>query len=1378
MCNFGAKINNHKLTFMKVLKRFSMVMFAAICSLSSSAQTDITLQYLTNPSFEADASKCTDSVKKSESTDGLRGWDVSTITGWTTTRPDKQLLITADCFTDNNFGKTPIADGNYALFQRMGWKDGTSSISQTSTKALESGTYLLTLKAKAFYANGGSNAIVQVKANGRSIGAGTIDFVKGSADCMANTTWRDINVRFTLKEPTVITVASDITWISGGSQIVLDDFRLFQMPDDTPIPEATHFTEGIITHDFVGETEMMQDLLQMLANSMQYAKSIWFNCQYPNSKDEPCGYFKGNSAGQSNEDGVRTNADFAMIAAFLVKYGKGKVTLPADMTWEEVRDMAMKSLVFGYSTHKANKLKVTADQQYWGSTSTSDAVWESSLWTMSLCYAAYFLKDELTETQHTYIYNMVKAECNYELNRSIPTGYINDTKAEENGWEADVLACALGLYPNDALASRWFDRLRAFAINSYSQVDDANDQTVIDPDYDQKTVANYYLGANLFEDYTLQNHEFFHTSYQNVVMQELGEAHLAMLLFQQPLSNSLTDGNTRGNATLPPTGGTGRGAWKTNALMHNQQKVFDHVLKRLALSDGELAMPNGNDWSLFLFDQITSYSTAACFLRDADALMLENMAYKYIKARQQTTEDGSWLQNSDIGPRRMGVEGHRVMMTYLMHLAASTADLEPSTWDDFSERQQEAYLFKTQNIVRASSKDRFVTFSWSLGEKKSYTGYLTDTTPDRNKIICPFRANNTGNILGWYNVSGKGTNATPVVSGIYNLKENAFTMNGRVNTNDATLENSFVLAATPGNAVIYMNHVKGLQSGTITGRRGGLLAITVDPFTSEQRSIYTAEGEITTNGVASLTWQTPWANIDGSVGIVTLGGTGQMGFGDRANNNSIFCAKFYPLYSNGNATFQKGSTVDCSAVIYYSHVDAPTTESLQTQAVSLTDQLPKGWNGLICADPDGTRYLAIANLAGGSNNKAELKALSIEGLGAPVLAGGETVITDSKATAAIALDENHALLQPLTVFIQGSNVAAKMFNPWDDNQLYIRSVNNKPQAVTITMQVHGQPVSKSFTIDGTTVVRLDNGNIQAYTEEAQEFYYKDITAQCIINPNFEEDETWGTTGNITLNGTTYNPCYTQSVAAANSNFPQVLPVKGWKTENTLSPASKFALLYSMPYSFTQYCVSPSNVGNSSSIMAVPAVDADSAKTRCLSVLNSWTAGTNAISQEIKLPTSGSYRLTFDLRYECANESRRTAPNVITTTGGNVNTLHCGVRFQGQEFMASYPNAANTWQQQTVDFDYVTIPNGDMNQAIEIFMGLNTSASQGAANNTRLYIDNIRLWQQTSEQPDAVRQALNAAQSSNNQYYDLTGRRLAALPQQRGIFIQKGRKIVQ
>jgi hypothetical protein len=281
----------------------------------------------------------------------------------------------------------------------------------------------------------------------------------------------------------------------------------------------------------------------------------------------------------------------------------------------------------------------------------------------------------------------------------------------------------------------------------------------------------------------------------------------------------------------------------------------------------------------------------------------------------------------------------------------------------------------------------------------------------------------------------------------------------------------------------------------------------------------------------------------------------------------------------------------------------------------------------------------------------------------------------------------------------------------------------------------------------------------------------------VVNPSFEEDVTWGTTGNINLNGTTYNPCFTQSVAAANNQFPQVLPVKGWKAESKLSPASKYALLYSMPYSFTQYCVSPSNIGNSASIMAVPAAFEDEAGSRCLSILNSWTVGTNAISQKVQLPAAAEYTLTFDMRYECANESRRPADNVITATGGNVNTALCGVESEGQTFYAPYPEAASTWQEQRITFT----ASDSENPTATLRFGLNTTANQGAANQTRLHVDNVRLWMPRDAYDQAVgvkalpQSAHTGAEATT---YDLGGRRIAGHPRQHGIYIHDGRKIVR
>ena len=783
--------------------------------------------------------------------------------------------------------------------------------------------------------------------------------------------------------------------------------------------DVVSFTEGVITSDFVSEATMKQDLLQMLANFSQYMVNDFQECEYPNDKGEPCGCFKGENTMANDERGVRPNADLSMICAFLVKYGKpANVALPAGVTWEKMEDMARKSLVFAYSTHKANRLKVCKGNNYWGSVSNADHVWESSLWAMSVAYSAFFQWDKLSDTQKSHIYALLKAECNYELERGIPTGYAGDTKAEENGWEADVLAATLGLFPDDALAPKWFERLREFAINSYSHPSDQTNTTVIDAWYDTKTIADLYKGQNLYDDYSLQNHNLFHTSYQNVVQQELGEAALALKLFQQGLHGTET--------------------WKTNALMHHNQEVQDSILNWLALPDGELAMPNGNDWSLFLYDQITSYSTLACFLQDPHALMLENMAYKYIQARQKTTPDGSWLLRADVGARRMGVEAHRVMMTYLMHDILSTAKLTPTQWDKFNKTYSKAKLIPCQNIVRASTDDRFTCFSWSEG-LKSYTGYFAANSPDKNKIVVPYRANNTGNILGWYEVQGKRTNATPVVKGNYLLEGNSYVMNGELNTNDGTLNHRFALYSTPKNALIYLDYVTANAPATITAAKGGLLAISTDELMATSRTLYykgaTTTKQQTTDGSQMLTFKSPWVNIDNELGVIRTVDNGQLtvdssmrsvrnkatanyqlstvncqlkiAFGDRSANNSIFTSKLYPLYSNTPRPVKAGEVVDARNLVYYSRINAKQTQKMASKLVSLKDQLPEGWNGVIVPDA-GCSYLLISNFKGENTINCQLSTVNWNDW-KPVFPES-THINKNGSTTTLSVEQNHSVV--------------------------------------------------------------------------------------------------------------------------------------------------------------------------------------------------------------------------------------------------------------------------------------------------------------------------------------------------------------------------------
>ena len=1045
--------------------RLKFLAFSSLlcCYSYAAGVVDITNK-LTNPSFEVD--DITALTPKTESADGLRGYIQPQPVGWTYggSAIDKQLIITTDCFTDNNFGKvTTLTDGTQGYYLRMGWSAGSSTLNQTIT--LSAGKYRFAADIRSAY-NGTATSSIKIVAGSDN---SNTPFTKGSAPCFPTMAWSTVRVDFTVTEEKQIPLGFAITWVSGGSCVMIDNVKLYDVTNETVDPDPTEGdvpspTEGIIDNTFVPESEMMTDLLKMLARFTPYMKNYWFQCASPNSINESCGFFYNTENGTSpscpsGERGVRPNADLSMVAAFLVKYAKpAGIALPQGITYDLLEEYAMKSLIYAYSTHKANKLKICSGGDYWGSTSTSDAVWESSLWAMSVAYSAFFQWDKLSDAQKGYIYALLKAECNYELGRTVPTGYAGDTKAEENGWEADVLAATLGLFPDDALAEKWFERMRLFAINSYSHYCDASNANAIDPDYNATSVADLYKGNNLYSDYTLQNHNLFHTSYQNVVMQELGEAALALKLFQ--------------------SGNGGSKVWASNALQHNNQEVMDNVLNWLALADGELAMPNGNDWSLFLYDQITSYSTQACFQRDPNALMLENLAYKQIKARQTTTSDGSWLLRPDVAARRMGVEAHRVMMTYLMHLTNSTADITPTSWEEFRNAHSKAMVLECQNVVRAYTPERFSCFSWSDG-LKSYTGYFAADKADKNKIIVPYRANNSGNITGWYEVSGKGLNASPVVNGIYQLNGKAWVMNGELSVNDKALDNRFAIYSTAGNAIIYLDYVKANTACTITAEKGGLLAISTDELTKQKRTLYydDGEGDITwkqTDGVSQSTFSSDWVNIDNEIGVAGHNGK-KIAFGDRDANNSIFTSKLYPMYDNNSRSVKAGDYVDARHLVYYSNVTAETTREL-SDAITKLSFKNDGWNGIISRDPSGRYYVMVANFFGSTVNSAST-VVSVAGMGAPIYAPVMVVENNQSVLAAYELSQNNSFAKPINFFIDSeAKMRVQLLSdnklciiPDADAEITIRGVNSNGTFSENVQMIAEKVVKVTLTPEGLEI---------------------------------------------------------------------------------------------------------------------------------------------------------------------------------------------------------------------------------------------------------------------------------------------------------------------
>src|SRR5574344_1678177 len=825
--------------------------------------------------------------------------------------------------------------------------------------------------------------------------------------------------------------------------------------------DITSPTEGVITTDYLGETTLKANSLNMLAKFMTYVKSIYTDAS-TNSEGTACGYFKANSAGQNNEDGVRTNADLSMICAFVYKYAQAaNVTLPTGITYDDLKNMAIKSLVYSYSTHRSLKLKATTNSGYWGTadldanSTTGGYTWESSLWCESVGYSAWLLGDNLSATDKAHIKHLIMAEANYELTRSIPTKYAGDTRAEENVWDTNILSIACALYPDETNADKWYTKLQQVASNCYSMLQDASDTTSVAG----KPASSWYVGQNLYNDYTLQNHNYFHTSYQNVVIEELCESYLALKVMQQD------------------NGATKKFDLADN-LLWNQKPVFDNVLKELALADGELAMPNGNDWSMFLYDQLPCYTAMATIFRDSDALMLENMALKYTKARQTTTSDGSWMLLSDIGPRRMGVTAHRVMMAYLLHEFFSVGDMQPTTWEDYYKQHTTTKYFFGQNIIRGMSKDRFTCFSWSDG-LSDYTGIIVPNSPDKNKIMVPFKTHKTGNIIGVYNKS----DYTASVKGLYAMFPKAWAMNGVVNAVGGTIPQAFALYSTSGNAVIYIDALKASSATSVSVEQGGMMGISVDPLTKLKRTIYYNNNgsisNIQVDGSSYSTFNSTWANIDNQVGFVCKKDGNQMAFGDLSNNNSIMTAKIYPSYSATSSAVP--TTMNhIRNIIYYSNVTAEQTKALENGVQDLTKQSgwTTGWHGVVVPDPDGTNYLLVSNLFGSSS------AFPVNitcAKGAPVFTR-VTDIANDYASASFTCVQNFNIANELKVFISGATKLQAVQADEDSRAAYIYNNGDAAQTVGVTIIDDGgnQPSGNITVAKGAQVyVAIVDGAVKA-----------------------------------------------------------------------------------------------------------------------------------------------------------------------------------------------------------------------------------------------------------------------------------------------------------
>jgi hypothetical protein len=138
---------------------------------------------------------------------------------------------------------------------------------------------------------------------------------------------------------------------------------------------------------------------------------------------------------------------------------------------------------------------------------------------------------------------------------------------------------------------------------------------------------------------------------------------------------------------------------------------------------------------------------------------------------------------------------------------------------------------------------------------------------------------------------------------------------------------------------------------------------------------------------------------------------------------------------------------------------------------------------------------------------------------------------------------------------------------------------------------------------------------------------------------------------------------------------------------------------------------------------------------------------------------------MQMKYECPNEASNDGRTV--KAGSVTNTSLTGVSI-GTTSDFRYPAARNTWERMVYEFALEEPTD------VTLSLGYSSDVSQGAASQTLLYIDDVRLYGIIDTSiPDAIHSPASSDTATDAPRYNLQGIRAGAT--ERGLIIQNRKK---
>ena len=384
-------------------------------------------------------------------------------------------------------------------------------------------------------------------------------------------------------------------------------------------PIAAGLLALLLVCNTVSAQTSQQTYLQCLTNFETYAESIWVPATYSGAPPDS-GYW--GDGGNSGNGGIRGISGIAVAYATLV------VALPNDPLTSNRLSRIRQALNYDAGTHVTGSY-TTVNGSKWGwssgslatCTSQGGADWQTAEWSGSMGLACLLVQSNLLHLSAatvTNVQNVVISEANHRASIPPCTRILSDgdTKAEENAWDGNILALAAAWMTNNASASNWLYAAKDYLVNTYT----VSEPDLITPNTSGDPLASWISTVTIFPTYSLENHGFYHPTYEMVAGMSSGDS----LLMAR-----LADTNTA-TQLLP-------------FAEHNVLAVWTNNMDAVLTDTGDFTYPSGVDWSVHDFEHSSYLAWIAAHFNDPLARWADNELSQCVRYRQQVNGNGTFV---------------------------------------------------------------------------------------------------------------------------------------------------------------------------------------------------------------------------------------------------------------------------------------------------------------------------------------------------------------------------------------------------------------------------------------------------------------------------------------------------------------------------------------------------------------------------------------------------------------------------------------------------------------------------------------------------------------------------------------------------------------